>query len=354
MRGIIQSKKISVDLKREIIKFIDEMSMHKMSKERVCEILRISSRRVRRWKRKFSETGSFEERKKGGAIPRNKLNACEIREIAAMAADEKYSNLSHRELSIRAQDEKRVFASKATFYRVLKALGLIGKQTNRTGEKKKVPAPKIRDVANAPNRVWSWDFTYVWTGMEWIYLLCILDVHSRRLMSWVVTRSMTDDVAIELWNNTLHHYGLFDPAQRPVPLWSFSDHGSQMTSKDTKKFFKGMKIPLVYARYKVPEDNAIHESFHKTLKHDKTMGFYYWKVASVEDLISYMKDFEVFYNSKKTHSGIGDVTPNQKYNGLANAIRKKRNTGWKKAIKTREENNRREQLKKSKKEKKAA
>jgi len=331
------------------MEFISEMNMEGISKERVCEILMLSSRRVRRWKRSFSETGSLEDLRKGPSIPRNKLNSGEIQEIAAMAADQKYSDLSHRELSIRAQDEKRVFASKSTFYRVLKALGLIGKQESRTGEKKKVPAPKIKDIANAPNRVWSWDFTYVWTGGEWIYLLCILDVYSRRLMSWVVTRSMTDDVAIDLWEDTLHHYGQANPAERPVPLWSFSDHGSQMTSNDTKKFFKGMKIPLVYARYKVPEDNAIHESFHKTLKHDKTTGYYYWKVASVEDLIAYMKKFEVFYNSIKTHSGIGDVTPDQMHKGLANVIWKKRRAGWKKAIKEREENNRKENLEKEKK-----
>ena len=174
-------------------------------------------------------------------------------------------------------------------------------------------------------------------------------------MSWRVTRVMTDDVAIQLWEDTLHHYKLFDPAVRPVPLWSFSDHGPQMTSGDTKKFFKDMKIPMAYSRYKVPEDNGIHESFHKTLKHDKNMGYYYWKVASEDDLEAYMRDFAPYYNANRTHSGIGDVTPDQMHQGLANDIQRKRRKNWQKAITKRQAANRKaNKLRNLRKEKRAA
>jgi putative transposase len=354
MTGMVQPDKITEELKKEIVKFIDEMKTDGISRERVCTVLMVPSRRVRRWRENFAERGSFEDLRSGPAVPYNKLNESENREIDAMSGDAKYSELSHRELAIRAQDEKRVFASKSTFYRRLKALGRMAVRKARRGRKKKAAAPKIKETATAPNRVWSWDFTYVWTGVEWIYLICILDVYSRKLMSWLVTRVMTDDVAIELWEDTLHRYGLFDPNSRPVPLWSFSDHGSQMTSKDTKKFFKEAGIPMAYARYNVPEDNGIHESFHKTMKHDKNMEFYFWKVSSEDDLIAYMEDFDPYYNTKRNHSGIGDVTPEQMHNGTANDIKRKRREGWDKAIRKRQVNNKKQNLKKSKKEERAA
>jgi len=336
------------------VEFIGEMKEEGLSRERTCAVLMLPTRRVRRWRENFAERGTFEDLRSGPAVPYNKLNESEIQEIDAMSGDEKYSDLSHRELAIKAQDEKRVFASKSTFYRRLKALGRMAAQKARKSLKKKIPAPKIKEIATAPNRVWSWDFTYVWTGVEWIYLICILDVYSRKLMSWLVTRVMTDDVAIELWEDTLHRCGLFDPDSRPVPLWSFSDHGSQMTSKDTKKFFKEADIPMAYARYNVPEDNGIHESFHKTMKHDKNMGFYFWKVSSEYDLVAYMEDFEPYYNTRRYHSGIGDVTPDQMYNGTANDIKRKRREEWDKAIKKRQKNNRKQGFKKSNKEERAA
>lgn len=336
------------------MEYIDEMKATGISREQLCEILMINTRRVRRWRQNFVKQGNYADCRKGPTISYNKLNEHEIHEITIMAKDDKYSNLSHRELAIRGNDEKRVFASKSTFYRILRDLGLIFSRNTRKSAKKKVPAPKIKEIADVPNRVWSWDFTYVWTGTEWIYLLCILDVFSRKLMNWIVTRTMTDDVALQLWNDTLCHYELFDPESRPVPLWSFSDHGSQMTSKDTKKFFEGMDIPMVYARYNVPEDNGIHESFHKTLKHDKNMGYYYWKVSSVDNLNVYMTDFELYYNDNRVHSGIGDVTPNQMYYGLANDIKLKRRVLWEGAIKKRIENNRKVKTKKLNKEKRVA
>jgi len=355
LSGVIGAVQVAEEMKEDIVKFIDAMKEEGFSREWVCDVLLIPSRRVRRWKDNFADSGDYQDRRRGPGVPHNRLNKNETDEIAAMAENEKYSGLSHRELAIRAQDEKRVFASKSSFYRVMKALGLIGKRQVRRSRKEKVAAPKIGDVADEPNRVWSWDFTYVWTGTEWIYLICILDVYSRRLMSWLVTRVMTDDVAIQLWEDTLHQYGLFDPAARPIPLWSFSDHGPQMTSADTTKFFKDMEIPMAYSRYRVPEDNAIHESFHKTLKHDKNMGYYYWKVASEEDLEGYMQNFAVYYNTNRTHSGIGDVTPDQMHRGLANDIQQKRRNSWKQAIAKREEKNKRtNKLRKITKEKRVA
>jgi len=330
------------------------MKEERFVRERTCAVLMVSPRRVRRWRENFAERGNFEDRRSGPAVPYNKLNESEIQEIDAMSSDEKYSELSHRELAIKAQDEKRVYASKSTFYRRLKALGRMAAQKVRRGCKKKFTALKIKEIATVINRIWTWDFTYVWTGYEWIYLICILDVYSRKLMSWRVTREMTDDVALELWEDTLHRYELFDPDARPVPLWSFSDHGSQMTSKDTKKFFKDAGIPMAYARYNVPEDNGIHESFHKTMKHDKNMGFYFWKVSSEDDLIAYMEYLEPYYNTKRNHSGIGDVTPEQMYDGTANDIKRKRREGWGKAITERQKNNKKQDSKQSKKEKRAA
>ena len=67
-----------------------------------------------------------------------------------------------------------------------------------------------------------------------------------------------------------------------------------------------------------------------------------------------METFAIHYNTNRTHSGIGDVTPEQMYNGLANDIQRKRRKGWDKAIRERQKNNKKNKLHKIIKEKKVA
>ena len=307
-------------------KFLEERKKAGFSIEDTCRILQVNSRRLRRWKELEVERGSMEDMRQGPKNPLNRLTLREITWITSMGVDAKYSHLSYREACIKARELDIVHASFSSFYRVWKSLGLINGCFRKSGHvsNRKVPAPKIKEIANCPNRVWSWDFTYVWTGSSWLYLLCILDVYSRRLMSWKVCERMTDDVAIELWDETLLRYNLFLESFRPCQLISFSDHGSQMTSNDTKDFFEKMKIPMEYARYKVPEDNSIHESFHKTLKHDKNFEYYFWKVSSKVELEVYMENMEKIYNYERYHSSLGYTTPNQMYMGESQKIIAKR------------------------------
>ena len=47
--------------------------------------------------------------------------------------------------------------------------------------------------AEAPNRLWTGDITYIWTVEGWLYLAVILDVFSRRIVGWSMDRRMTDN-----------------------------------------------------------------------------------------------------------------------------------------------------------------
>jgi len=60
-------------------------------------------------------------------------------------------------------------------------------------------APNLLDQdfsADAPNRKWAGDISYIWTGEGWLYLAVILDLHSRRVIGWAVSDRMKRDLAI--------------------------------------------------------------------------------------------------------------------------------------------------------------
>ena len=81
-------------------------------------------------------------------------------------------------------------------------------------------------MADAPNRKWAGDISYVWTREGWLYLAVILDLHSRRVIGWAVSNRMKRDLAIRALNMAI--------AFRAPPKGCIhhTDRGSQYCSHD--------------------------------------------------------------------------------------------------------------------------
>ena len=76
-------------------------------------------------------------------------------------------------------------------------------------------------VADAPNRKWAGDITYIWTSEGWLYLAVILDLHSRRVVGWAVSDRMKKDLAIRALDMAVRL------RQPPEGCIFHSDRGSQ-------------------------------------------------------------------------------------------------------------------------------
>lgn len=90
-------------------------------------------------------------------------------------------------------------------------------------------APNLLDgnfAADAPNRKWARDISYVWTAEGWLYLAVILDLHSCRVVGWAVSDRMKKDLAIRALDMAVN---LLQPAEDYI---FHSDRGSPYCAYD--------------------------------------------------------------------------------------------------------------------------
>jgi putative transposase len=151
------------------------------------------------------------------------------------------------------------------------------------------------------NKAWVGDITYVETGEGWLYLSCVMDLASRRIVGW----SMSDRMKTDLVNQALRSaYGLRKPG---AGLIMHTDRGTQYASGSHRKLIKDYRMVQSMSRRANCWDNATMESFFKTLKVERIHQHRYETRAQARlDIIDWI---EGFYNRKRMHSSIDYKTP---------------------------------------------
>jgi putative transposase len=154
---------------------------------------------------------------------------------------------------------------------------------------------------NGLNQLWVSDITYIKLRGEFIYLAVILDAFSRRVIGWELSRRM--DAALTL--NALK-MALSTRDVKPG-LVHHSDRGVQYASTEYTKLLKGSGITISMSRKGNPYDNAMAESFMKTLKYEEVYLTEYANLSEARSRISHF--LEQVYNCERLHSRIGYVPP---------------------------------------------
>jgi transposase InsO family protein len=129
----------------------------------------------------------------------------------------------------------------------------------------------------------------------------ILDVHSRRVVGWNISRKLDSGIAQQALESAL-------TARQPAPgLIHHSDRGVQYACGDYVKRLAAAGITLSMSRPGNPWDNAWAESFMKTLKVEEVDGKRY---RDLEDVTSSIGIFiEEFYNQQRLHSALDYRSP---------------------------------------------
>ena len=156
-------------------------------------------------------------------------------------------------------------------------------------------------MMSAPNEAWVTDITYIRTWEGWLYLTVILDLFSRRVVGWSVSTHMRQEIVLDALEMAL---GRRLP---PEGLIVHSDRGIQFASDAHRKMLKANGIVLSMSRKGDCWDNAVAESFFATLKRELIYR-YTWRTRAMAKsaIIEYI---EMFYNSYRRHSFIGNVSP---------------------------------------------
>lgn len=194
--------------------------------------------------------------------------------------------------------------------KVMKLLSLVVKQ--RTAYKVTTQRRHSDSVADnllnmnfnpiGPNQVWAGDVSYLKTGEGWLYLAIVMDLFSRRIVGWHISKRITVDLVEKAM---VRAHGLRQP---PKGIVFHSDRGSQYTSARFRDLLKHLNCRSSMGDVGACWDNAVVERFFGSLKHDWLL-----KVAQptrehmAQDVAAYMK----YYNEDRLHSFTCNLSPVQ-------------------------------------------
>jgi putative transposase len=151
-----------------------------------------------------------------------------------------------------------------------------------------------------PNQVWAGDVSYLKTGEGWLYLAIVMDLYSRRIVGWHLSKRMTTDLVNKAF---IKAHNLRKP---PKGIVFHSDRGSQYTSTSYRSLLRNLGCRASMGDVGACWDNAVVERFFGSLKHDWLLKIPQPTREHMRlDVAKYMK----YYNVDRLHSTNDDLSP---------------------------------------------
>jgi putative transposase len=220
--------------------------------------------------------------------------------------------LSPREVAVTFTDRHNTFVSEASVYRLLKAKGLI---TSPAFILMKA-ADRFANPTTAINQLWQTDFTYLKvTGWGWFYLSTVLDDFSRYVVAWKLCPTMaasdvTETLELALQASGLSHAGV---DQRPRLL---SDSGASYIASDLSRWLEDQGMSHTRGKPYHPMTQGKIERWHPSLKSRSLLENYYLP----GDLERAVASFVDYYNHRRYHEALDNLTPADVYCGRGQRI----------------------------------
>jgi putative transposase len=195
--------------------------------------------------------------------------------------------------------------------RLMRLSGLAARQKRRfkrtTDSQHAFPiAPNIlgQDFATTgPNQKWGADISYVWTREGWLYLAVVVDLFSRRVVGWAVSDRLHRELALKALRKAII-------MRRPLPgLIHHSDRGAQYCSMDYQADLRRAGITISMSGKGNCYDNAMVETFFKTLKSELIWRTVFLTRQDATTAIA--RYIDGFYNPVRRHSALGYRSPAQ-------------------------------------------
>lgn len=293
--------------------------MKGLTEKRACRVVGIPPRTLQRWRKRQKKRYCSPVRRKR---PYNALTDVQRDLVKEMVSKEALSDLSCMGLSLYTLEEKGEYISPWSFWKYIRSIGARGDRRRRRGGGARRKKPDTSWV-NGPNQLWCWDITYLAGPLPYLffYLYVLMDWHSRFVVAWHLSDSLTSEEAQKMWDKGIESQGLLD---MPRVLWprSLSDRGTQMRSKSTKRWFFRWGIEQLFTRPRTPNDNARMEAIFATVK---TSPSYPGWFEHFEHAEGWCKDwFDGYYNWKHPHSRLGYIAPCYVHHGLAEKVLEER------------------------------
>ena len=187
-------------------------------------------------------------------------------------------------------------------------------KTSKKHPEHKIYPYLLRDLP-ITNQVWCADISYIPMRRGFLYLVAIMDWHSRKVLSWRLSNSMDAGFCVEALKEALAGYG--------TPEIFNTDQGSQFTSTDFTDVLRDAKIKLsmdgrdrwirshrLQANDCRATDNRMIERLWRSLKYECVYLNAFETGSEARDGI---RDWISYYNERRPHSSHGIMTPDEAY-----------------------------------------
>ena len=174
------------------------------------------------------------------------------------------------------------------------------KQFKRKQQYTKQNLLKREFSANHPNQIWVSDITYFKVKDYWVYLCIILDLYSRRIVGWRVSRHMSTNLVTATFKAAFQERG------KPQNLTFHSDRGKQYISKTFSALLQKYGVTQSFSATGKPIDNAVAETFFSTFKREEA---YRREYTSDRHFRKSVGEYIRFYNETRPHQTLNYKTP---------------------------------------------
>ena len=157
-------------------------------------------------------------------------------------------------------------------------------------------------VIDRPNQVWCADITYLPMARGFLYLVAVMDWHSRKVLAWRLSNTLTADFCVEALDEAMRRFG--------APEIFNTDQGSQFTGKEFIDRLKDAGIRISMDGKGRWLDNVFIERLWRSVTYPEV---YLRADDSVADARSGLNPYFAFYNSHRTHPAPGIGTPDEVY-----------------------------------------
>jgi transposase InsO family protein len=226
-----------------------------------------------------------------------------------------YTNLSSRQLSAWITDHKGFSVSESTVYRILKSEGLV-----KSPEMKLAAGKEFHTKTRGPHQMWATDASYFRVvGWGFYYMVTVMDDFSRFILSWKLKLDMTSESFIDVIQDAVDLTGMTEVSldDRTRLL---SDNGPGYVSRAFGDYMRLVGIRHILASPYHPQTNGKIERYHQSIKRDVNQTVYDVP-GNLEVAIS---DFVSYYNYRRYHKALGNVTPADVLHGRREEILQKR------------------------------
>ena len=256
------------------------------------------------WLRKQAE-GRLQDKKGGSAIPWNKLRPEEEERILFLARAS--PELSPRQLALGIVDTEGLYVSESTVFRILKRDGLI-KPAEIVGFK---AGKEYHRKTNKPNELWATDCAHLKVvDWGWYYLVTVMDDYSRFILAWEFKSDMASGSLIDVVQQAVDLTDMTDvPVDDRTVL--LSDNGPGYVSRQFGEYLRLVGVRHITAAPYHPQTNGKIERYHRTIKGEINLVPH----EMPGELEKAIKAFIEYYNYRRYHEGLGNVTPYDVYTG---------------------------------------